>query len=199
MYVYIDEQHNTFLFLSSGITCPVPPPSLENGEFTLSNNNIVGSIATYTCNGGYRFSTTTSTRTCQRNETWSMEDIQCEKGWKHLLVLYVQRKLFHFSMYSIPEDDGNDDKLSGGAIAGIVIGSVVALVVLAVLVVILLAFLWMRHENRSGKYKPSFDTEGLYFIGIYILGEKFNRFQYSSLPQTRLQRSTRMILVSLCW
>ena len=72
-------------------------------------------------------------------------------------------------MCIVPEDDEEDgDSLSAGAIAGIVIGGVVVLVVLAVLVVILVLFLWMRHENRSGKYKPSFDTEGVYFISILI-------------------------------
>ena len=69
----------------------------------------------------------------------------------------------HISMCVVPEDD---DSLSGGAIAGIVIGGIVVLVVLAVLVVILVVLLWMRHDSRSGKYKPSFDTEGVYFIGI---------------------------------
>ena len=91
--LHLKSVHNTFvprnmymknmLFLSSLVTCPDPPPSLDNGDYTLSSNNIVGSIATYTCNEGYRFSTTATSRTCQLNEMWSMEDIQCQKGWKN--------------------------------------------------------------------------------------------------------------------
>ena len=151
--------------LSTVVTCPDPPPSLTNGEFTLSSSNIVGSIATYTCNNGYRFNTTATSRTCQLNEIWSMEDVQCEKG---LIIIFTCMKWFNkcsftFFMCVVPEDN---DKLSGGAIAGIVIGSVVILVVLAVLAVILVVLLWMRYDSRSGKY----NMEGMYFL--HDLGEK---------------------------
>ena len=71
-------KHFCFSFI---VTCPDPPPSLDNGDYTLSSSNIVGAIATYTCNEGYRFNTTATNRTCQLNEMWSMENIQCEKGW----------------------------------------------------------------------------------------------------------------------
>ena len=78
---------NNMLFLSFIVTCPDPPPSLDNGDYTLSSSNIVGSIATYRCNEGYRFNTTATSHTCQPNEMWSMEDIQCEKGWKIILLV----------------------------------------------------------------------------------------------------------------
>ena len=149
-------QHICFLSLSTVVTCPNPPPSLTNGEFTLSSSNIVGSIATYTCNEGYRFNTTATSRTCQLNEMWSMEDVQCEKGWILYLYEMVNKCSFTFFMCVVPEDN---DSLSGGAIAGIVIGCVVVLVVLAVLAVILAVLLWMRYESRSGKY----NMEGVYF------------------------------------
>ena len=72
-----------------GITCPEQPPSLDNGDYTLSSSNIVGSIATYTCNEGYRFDTTATSRMCQSNEMWTTENIQCEKGWENLYLYEV--------------------------------------------------------------------------------------------------------------
>ena len=83
------------MYLSSGITCPDPPPSLDNGEFTLSSSNIVGSVATYTCNEGYRFNTIDTIHTCQMNEMWSMEDIQCEKGWEIRSILLFVNLCMH--------------------------------------------------------------------------------------------------------
>ena len=53
-----------------------------------------------------------------------------------------------------------DDELSGGVIAGIVIAIVVALVLLVVLVVLLIMCLMLRKKNRSGKFNPSYETQG---------------------------------------
>ena len=39
---------------------------------------IVGTIVTYTCNSGFRFSSEATSRVCLINSTWSMEDIECE-------------------------------------------------------------------------------------------------------------------------
>lgn len=61
----------------------------------------------------------------------------------------------------------NQDDLSGGAIAGIVIAVIIVVLVLAVLVVLLVVLVWMRHKNHSGTFKPSFETEGI-ADGLYV-------------------------------
>ena len=63
-----------------------------------------------------------------------------------------------------PQPPGNDDELSDGAIAGIIIAGVVALVLLVVLVVLVVVFLMLRQKNRSGKFKPSYETQGMLTI-----------------------------------
>ena len=53
------------------------PPSLQNGQFTLSTGTIGGSRATYTCFRGYRLVGST-TRTCLITGQWSQESISCQ-------------------------------------------------------------------------------------------------------------------------
>ena len=93
--------------LSSLVTCPDQPPSLDNGDYTLSSSNIVGSIATYTCNEGYKFNTTATSHTCQMNEMWSMEDIQCEKGWEIRSILLLVNINFVYSV-AIPSNQDSE-------------------------------------------------------------------------------------------
>jgi hypothetical protein len=116
------------------------PPALTNGNVDNIGVYVVGAVATYSCDSDYQFSTEATTRTCQMNQTWSEETIACEK------VPTVS-----------PTED--DDELSGGAIAGIVITIVVALVLLVVLIVLLIMCLMLRKKNRSGKFKPSYETQ----------------------------------------
>jgi hypothetical protein len=118
------------------INCTDQPPPLANGGVTNEFQSFytVGTIVTYACNSGFRFSSEATTRICQRNRMWSMEDIECE---------------------AVSDSDG----LSDGAIAGIIIGVAVAVVIVIVLVVILGICLWLRHKERSGKFTPSYDTQ----------------------------------------
>ena len=64
--------------LFSVINCTDQPPPLANGGFMNESSYIVGTIVTYTCNSGYRFSSEATSRVCLINSTWSMEDIECE-------------------------------------------------------------------------------------------------------------------------
>ena len=55
------------------------PPTLENGAVEVTEVSI-GSEATYSCNAGYEFSTTETTRTCLNDGMWSTEEIVCVEG-----------------------------------------------------------------------------------------------------------------------
>ena len=55
------------------------PPPLDNGKVTVTSD-IVGAMAEYICDDGYRFSTPDTSRTCQMDGTWSEEEIVCESG-----------------------------------------------------------------------------------------------------------------------
>ena len=57
---------------------------------------------------------------------------------------------------------GGDDSLSAWAIAGIVIAAIIVLILVIILVLLLIICLWIRKKNRSGNYKPGYDTEGLW-------------------------------------
>ena len=65
-----------------GFTPPVDcgtPPDLDNGTPDFSAT-VLGAIATYTCDEGYRLATTVNQRICMKSGGWSEEDIQCEAG-----------------------------------------------------------------------------------------------------------------------
>ena len=58
-----------FIVSFSALSCPnLSSPS--NGNIALSSSNFVGSIATYSCNSGYK-ATFSSTRYCQADGQWS--------------------------------------------------------------------------------------------------------------------------------
>ena len=80
-----------------------------------------------------------------------------------------------------PTRDDDDDELSGGAIAGIVIAIVVAVVLLVVLLVLLIVCLILRKKNRSGEFKPSFETQGIFlspnlylFLQMYYISNSLH-------------------------
>ena len=87
-----------------------------------------------------------------------MQKIEATNSWHHTVLskLGVHTNYFSFRLPTTTDSDG----LSDGAIAGIIIGATVAIVIVAILVVILLVCLWLRHKDRSGKFKPSYDTQG---------------------------------------
>ena len=62
--------------------CLMPPPPLENGRVE-QGSNVVGSVVTYICDTGYQFSNMNRQRTCMIDQTWSNEEISCEKGIFH--------------------------------------------------------------------------------------------------------------------
>ena len=57
---------------------------------------------------------------------------------------------------------GDDDSLSGGAIAGIVISVLVFFVILAVLGVLLGVWLYKQRKNKSRPSVSAFETQGIY-------------------------------------
>ena len=69
----------------------MPPPPLENGRVE-QGSNVVGSVVTYTCDTGYQFSNMNTQRTCMTDQTWSREDISCEKGMEVFISLYIHRQ-----------------------------------------------------------------------------------------------------------
>lgn len=80
-------------------------------------------------------------------------------------------------MFSVPTapTKSSSDGLSPGAIAGIVIAIIVVAILLAVLVILLIVFLVLRRRSRSGEYKPSYDTQGMYsYQSLYIIAAAIN-------------------------
>ena len=65
------------LCLLSVFMCSVDPPSLDNGNVTITST-IIGSMAVYSCDDGYRFSTSDTNRICESDGRWSNQDIACE-------------------------------------------------------------------------------------------------------------------------
>ena len=71
--------NETFVLVFSVRRCLMDPPLLQNGRVVLGPN-VVGSVVNYTCDTGYQFSNNNTQRTCMIDQTWSSEDISCEKG-----------------------------------------------------------------------------------------------------------------------
>ena len=89
---FVKRSHSFSIFFFSVITC-TDPPQLTNGRFVDQLDDgpyVLGAIVEYKCNTGYQLSTTDFTRTCQRNSTWTMENIACVVGKvNHLTCIYL--------------------------------------------------------------------------------------------------------------
>lgn len=66
-------------------TCTVDcgtPPGIENGSPNFTST-VVGAVATYRCDDGYRLATPRNQMICLESGAWSNETIQCEAGNYH--------------------------------------------------------------------------------------------------------------------
>ena len=68
------------------------PPPLENGRVE-PGSNVVGFVVTYICDTGYQFSNMNRQRTCMIDQTWSREDISCEKS--NIAIAHVCTSIWH--------------------------------------------------------------------------------------------------------
>ena len=57
-----------------------------NGAVMLSDGTLEGSIATYTCNFGFRL-VGNDERICQFNTTWTEEEPYCERESKYIILM----------------------------------------------------------------------------------------------------------------
>ena len=54
---------------------------------------VVGYVVNYTCDTGYQFSNMNTQRTCMIDQTWSKEDISCEKS--NIAIANVCTSIWH--------------------------------------------------------------------------------------------------------
>ena len=96
-HVSVSKWTSYFLFVEciyiyAVIPCPNLPP-LPNGMIIYSvggstDNRLVGSTATHSCDSGYRL-VGVSVRTCGSESTWSGSAPACQRKWNGLCTIYL--------------------------------------------------------------------------------------------------------------